>query len=207
MIRFTAKLFLLVPTVVGYLWDKVLGFCVKKQMKSCGRNVYIRPSLSNIKGYHNMTIGDNAIINRGATIYCTDAPLYVGNNLVLGPNLTIMTGDHRYDVIGVFIRDQHAKLSENDQPVIIEDEIWAGANVTILKGVTVGRGSIIASGAILTKSCPPYSINGGIPAKVLKFRFSVDEVLEHEKVLYPESERLTREQLEQQRDEYPLKRK
>lgn len=58
-----------------------------------------------------------------------------------------------------------------DQPVVIEDDVWVGANVTILKGVTIGHGSVVAAGAVVTKSCPPYSIIGGVPAKVLRKRF------------------------------------
>lgn len=58
--------------------------------------------------------------------------------------------------------------------------MWVGSNVTILKGVTIGRGSVIAAGAVVTKSCPPYSIIGGVPAKVLKARFTPDEIKEHE---------------------------
>ena len=65
--------------------------------------------------------------------------------------------------------------------------------------MTVGRGSIIAAGAVLTKSVPPYSIVGGVPAKVLKYRFSIDECLEHERKLYAVDKRFTREQLEQSR--------
>ena len=58
-----------------------------------------------------------------------------------------------------------------DQPVVIEDDVWVGANVTILKGVTIGHGSVVAAGAVVTKSCPPYSIIGGVPAKILRKRF------------------------------------
>ena len=58
-----------------------------------------------------------------------------------------------------------------NQPVVIEDDVWVGANVTILKGVTIGHGSVVAAGAVVTKSCPPYSIIGGVPAKVLRRRF------------------------------------
>ena len=92
------------------------------------------------------------------------------------------------------------KSVEDDKDVVIEGDSWIGINVTILAGVTIGRGSVIAAGAVVTKSCPPYSIIGGIPAKVLKYRFSIDEVLEHEKLLYPEEERLSREELNKQRE-------
>ena len=72
------------------------------------------------------------------------------------------------DVVGKFIMDSHEKLPKNDAPVIIEDDVWAGANITILKGVTIGRGCVIAAGAVVNKSMPPYSIIGGVPARVLK---------------------------------------
>lgn len=56
--------------------------------------------------------------------------------------------------------------------------------MTILKGVTIGRGSVVAAGAVVTKSCPPYSIIGGVPAKVIKQRFSPEEIVKHESILY-----------------------
>nr|WP_143033346.1 DapH/DapD/GlmU-related protein [Prevotellamassilia timonensis] len=54
--------------------------------------------------------------------------------------------------------------------VIIEDDCWIGFNVIILPGVTIGKGSIIGAGAVVTKSIPPYSVAGGVPAKVIKSR-------------------------------------
>lgn len=79
--------------------------------------------------------------------------------------------------------DSKEKLPENDAPVVIEDDVWIGANVTILKGVTIGRGSVVAAGVVVTKSCPPYSIIGGVPAKVLKMRFTPEEIVKHESIL------------------------
>ena len=73
--------------------------------------------------------------------------------------------------------------------VFIESDVWAGTNVTILKGVTIGRGSIIASGAVVTKSVPPYSIVGGVPAKVLKKRFDEETIEKHEKLLAERKEK------------------
>ena len=171
----------------------------KRSMKHCGKGVYLRPMSSDLKGLWNMSVGDGSSIPKGSTFYCTEAPLTIGRKVIFGPRPTIITGDHRIDALGKFIMDSTEKLPDNDAPVTVEDDVWAGANITILKGVTIGRGSVIAAGAVVTRSCPPYSIIGGVPAKVLKFRFTVDEVIEHERLLYPEDMRLAREELERQR--------
>lgn len=164
-------------------------------MKYCGKGVYIRPTSSDLKGLWNLSIGDYSSIPKGSVFYCTEAPLTIGSKVIFGPRPTIITGDHNIDVIGKFIIDSHEKRPENDAPVVIEDDVWTGANITILKGVTIGRGSVVAAGAVVTKSFPPYSIIGGVPAKVLKYRFSVDEVLVHEQLLYPEDKRFSRKEL------------
>lgn len=107
----------------------------------------------------------------------------IGKKVIFGPHPTIITGGHRIDVVGKYIMDSKEKLPENDAPVVIEDDVWIGANVTRLKGVTIGRGSVVAAGAVVTKSCPPYSIIGGVPAKVLKMRFTPEEIVKHESIL------------------------
>lgn len=182
-----------------YLFDKVYALLVKCCFKSCGSGVYMRPSSCDFKGLGNMTIGNNVSIPRGATFYSTEARLIIRDNVIFGPRPTIITGDHRIDVIGVPIISSHEKLPENDADVIIEEDVWIGANVVILKGVTIGRGSVVAAGAVVNKPCPPYSIIGGVPAKVLKFRFSVEEILKHEELLYPVDKRYTKEYIENKR--------
>lgn len=183
-----------------YIWDRLWSPIYKHSMKYCGKNVYLRPMSSDLKGLSNMSIGERSSIPKGSTFYCTKAPLTIGKNVIFGPRPTIITGDHRVNVIGKYIIDNHDKLPENDLPVIIEDDVWTGANVTILKGVTIGRGTIIAAGAVVTKSCPPYSIIGGVPAKIIKYRFTVNEIIEHEKKLYPESKRFNLEDLKRLRE-------
>ena len=176
--------------------DNLMSKWYKSQMKSCGNNVSFHPSTSVYFGLENLSLGNNVSIPRFAHIFCTDAPLTIGNNVIFGPAPTSVTGDHRIDVIGKPIFFSLEKLPENDAPVIIEDDVWIGAHVTILKGVTIGRGSVVAAGGIVNKSTPPYSISGGVPARVIKFRFTIDEILEHERILYPENERYTLEELE-----------
>lgn len=112
--------------------------------------------------------------------------------------LKVITGNHERRV-GRFFRtiglDEKVAGLEGD--VIVEEDCWIGVNVTLLMGVTVRRGSTVAAGAVVSKSTPPYSINGGIPCKFIKFYWTIDQILEHEAQLYPEEERYTREQLEE----------
>lgn len=188
--------------VLPYLYDKVLFWFYRRAMRHCGEGVYMRPSQSDMKGLHNLSVGDGTSIPKGSVFYCTQAPLTIGKKVIFGPRPTIITGDHRIDIIGKYIIDvtdeekkslrvkvEGLKINDDgsingspyDLPVVIEDDVWVGANVTILKGVTIGRGSVVAAGAVVTRSCPPYSIIGGVPAKVLKMRFTPEEIEEHER--------------------------
>ena len=74
-------------------------------------------------------------------------------------------------------------MPENDANVVIEKGAWIGCNVTILKGVTIGTGAVIGAGSLVTKSIPPYAIAVGSPARVVKCRFTEDEIEKHEKIL------------------------
>ncbi|WP_395050186.1 acyltransferase [Flavobacterium sp.] len=185
-----------------YIKDKIASYFYKKKMIFCGRNVRLKPSTSVYFGLENLSIGNDVSIPRFAHIFCTEAPLTIGNKVVFGPAPIIVTGNHRIDVVGKFIVDSIEKLPENDKEVIIEDDVWVGANVTILMGVIIGRGSVIAAGCVVNKSCPPYSIIGGIPSKVLKFRFTVNEIINHELILYPMEKRLKKDELEKTRRLY-----
>ena len=84
--------------------------------------------------------------------------------------MLVSGGDYRFNIPGRYIDTiiDEEKLPENDADVVFEGDNWIGMNVTILNGVTVGFGSVIAASSVVTKSIPPYSIAGGVPAKVLK---------------------------------------
>ena len=101
--------------------------------------------------------------------------------IVISRNIGKIMFVNEYDKVKMTVDD---KLPENDMPVVIEDDVWCGANVTILKGVTIGRGSVIAAGAVVTQSFPPYSIIGGVPAKLLKRRFTEEQAKENDRILY-----------------------
>lgn len=169
-----------------YMWDKMWAPVWKHCMKHCGTGVFLRPMSCDIKGIENLSVGDGTLIPKGSTFYCTRAELKIGKKVIFGPKPTIITGDHRIDIVGKYVIDvtDDEKLPEQDAPVTIEDGCWIGANVTILKGVTLGRGCVVAAGAVVTKSYPPYSIIGGVPARLIKMRFTPKEIEEHERILY-----------------------
>lgn len=179
-----------IKDIFEFIKDKFWAFFIKKAMGSCGQNVMIKPSSSIFKGIENFYFANNIRIARNAVIYSTEAKVIIGEKVGIAPYLKIITGNHRFNKVGHFMFDaDFDKNKEDDKDVIIEGDSWVGVNVTILAGVTIGRGSIIAAGAVVNKSCPPYSIIGGVPAKLIKFRFDIDQIIQHESLLYPEEKR------------------
>lgn len=87
----------------------------------------------------------------------------------MGPNVSIYSAGHETSVLS------RVKFVEFGHPIRIEDDCWIGGGVTILPNVTIGRGSTVGAGAVVTKSIPPYSVALGAPARVVKTLPSVEE--------------------------------
>lgn len=145
--------------------------------------------------FANIRVGDDVFIGPGAMFIAANTTIEIGNKVMFGPGVTILGGDHNTSVLGRFMYDVKEKRAGDDQPVIIEDDVWVGARAVILKGVRVGRGAIIAAGAVATKNVPPYSVTGGSPARVLKWRWTVDQIIAHEEQIYPVARRLSASEL------------
>ena len=166
---------------------------MRRLFGSYGRNFIFCPD--DTFSYETIHVGEDVYIGQGACFRAARTTLTIGNKVMFGPGVTIMGGDHNTSVVGKYMANVRDKRPEDDQPVVIEDDVWVGCNATILKGVTISRGSIIAAGAVVTKSIPAYSIAGGVPAKVIRRRWSTEEILEHEKSLYSEADRLSEAEL------------
>lgn len=112
-----------------------------------------------------------------------------GEKLVVGDYVCIATGvlfimgnNHQIQTITTFPFHSHGSAqspldSQSKGPIIVNDEVWIGTNCLILSGVNIGKGAIIAAGAVVTKDIPPYAIVGGNPARIIKYRFS-PEIIE-----------------------------
>ena len=94
------------------------------------------------------------------------------------------------------------KTKEYDKDVVVNEDVWIGANVTILMGVTIGRGAVIGTGSVVRNSVPPYATVLGNPAKVVGFRFTPEEIIEHEKLLYPQEKQIPFEKLQNNHEKY-----
>lgn len=93
-----------------------------------------------------------------------DGPVAIGANVMMGPEVVIYTRNHKHNRKDIPMIQQGY---ENCKPVVISDDVWIGRRVIILPGVRVGTGSILAAGAVVAKDVEPYTIVGGVPAKII----------------------------------------
>jgi acetyltransferase-like isoleucine patch superfamily enzyme len=110
---------------------------------------------------HHSFIGCNAVLGAGGGIR-------IGNNVLIGQSVNIHAENHNYLDCNRLIREQGVSYAE----VVIEDDVWIGSKATILTGVTVGRGTVIGAGAVVTECVPQFSVAVGVPARVVSTRDS-----------------------------------
>ena len=174
--------------------DRVLMFIYRELFASCGKGVYFYPTKSYFF-YKTISVGNKVYIGPGAMFLASDSSIKIGDKVMFGPNVSVIGGNHSTHIIGKLMADY--KLSDknpsDDKPIIIEEDVWVGSGAYILSGVTIRRGSIIAAGSVVTKEVPPYVIMGGVPARVIKPRWSVEEIIKHEELAYSPESRLPKE--------------
>lgn len=112
-------------------------------------------------GSGDVVIGHHTLVGMSNVII---GPVTLGNHIILAQHVVMSGLNHIYEDISRPIVDQNVRTA----PIVIEDDCWIAANVVITAGVTIGKHSIIAAGAVVTKDVPPYSIAAGNPAKVIK---------------------------------------
>lgn len=104
------------------------------------------------------------------------------NNLKIGnccsiadETIFLLDGEHQINSISTFpfkqIVCRSSFDSESKGNIVVSDDVWIGYGATILSGVHIGQGAVVAAGAVVTKNVPPYAVVGGVPAKVIKYRF------------------------------------
>ncbi len=159
-----------------------------------------------IKGIENVYLHENSHILGNSKIITTRAKFIMKKNSASAEGLTVVTGNHPIVKGEFFLQRGGAEDVQTAYDVIVEEDVGLYSNVTLLAGVTIGRGALIGSGTVCRKSIPPYAIVIGNPAKIIGFRFSPEETIEHELLLYPEDERLPLELLQKNYYKYFINR-
>ena len=184
------------------LWTFVLYPNVSSRAKLGFNNIILSPN--------NLIMYGNSSLKRDSVIMNGRAKFILKNNSGAAEELMVVTGNHM-SVVGLSLKQVTDKVKDNmdinhecDKDVIVEEDVWMGARVTLLPGIIVGRGAEVGTGTVVRANVPPYAVVVGNPAKVVGFRFTPDEIIEHEKKLYPEKERLSLEKLEKNYDKYYL---
>jgi maltose O-acetyltransferase len=147
----------------------------KKKLGQLGHSSWVSPFgtyLCEKKIY----IGNNVFIGKGAYLSASEG-IIIGNGVTIGPELMVMGGDHKFDVVGARICEIDTEGHNNR--IVIENDAWLGARVILLKNGKIGEGAIIGAGSVVTKEVPPYTIFAGNPAKLIRPRFTKDQLAEH----------------------------
>lgn len=130
----------------------------------------------------------------------SDKNLYIGSFCSIAENVVFLLGhEHYVDRLSTYPFKQRLGLSSDKDAfskgdIIVDDDVWLGYGVTIMSNVHIGQGAVVAAGAVVTKDVPPYAIVGGVPAKVLKYRFEPEMIEELLKINFSI---LTKEMIEE----------
>jgi galactoside O-acetyltransferase len=170
-----------IPTFIGI---RIRYYVYRKLFKRSEGMFYISQGVT-IKGFKNISIGANARFQAASYVHAIDASLTIGKDFILGTNSRldavrgdIKIGDYCMIAPNCVLRPDNHNFERTDVPIMMQgynigeinmaDDVWIGANSVILKDVTIGQGSIIAAGSVVTNNVKPWSIAAGNPAKIVK---------------------------------------
>jgi galactoside O-acetyltransferase len=173
-----------IPTFIG---ERLRYFGYKPFFKSVKGNFRIHEGVT-ILGFENIELGKNVTFMKNSYIYAHDngilkigdnfamnsnvqlgasfGKIVIGNNCAIAPNCVLRASNHNFDDVNIPFLQQGHKYGE----IIIEDDVWISSNCVITANTKIGKSSIIGAGAIVTKDVEPFSVMGGVPAKLIRKR-------------------------------------
>lgn len=147
---------------------RIRRFLTRRIFRKAGKAFNVEHGVFFASG-RDIEIGSNSGIGINSRV---SGPLTIGNDVMIGPEVMIFTQNHETSNLDIPMRLQTAPK----KAVIIGNDVWIAARVIILPGVTIGNGVIIGAGAVVTKDIPDFAVVGGVPAKILKYRYQKELV-------------------------------
>ena len=135
----------------------------------CGENITIEPNFFCDYGY-NLEFGENFYINHNS-VFLDCAKIVFGDNVFIGPNCGFYTAGHPV------VAEERNTFLEYANPICVGDNVWIGGNCVVLQGVTIGEGSVIGAGSVVTKDIPSNVVAFGNPCRVIRQITENDRIL------------------------------
>lgn len=193
--------------IITRIWHRAMSIIVKVKYRKVAHSAFIDHRVL-VYNKQNIILEECTNIDAGAVIMNTRAKFIMKKWSGAAIGLLAVTGNHM-QVVGKNLKQVTNKMKDEldtnhelDKDIVIEEDVWIASNVTLLSGVRIGRGGIVGASSVVRKSTPPYAIVAGNPSKVIGFRFSPEEIIEHEKVLYPKDKRLPVDMLTRNYNKY-----
>ena len=145
----------------------IINYVRGKKIAKIGKNSKVHPTVI-LRQAERIFIGDYCLINHNNILQGgkKTGKILIGDHVHCGPNVMMFAFNHATDSLDIPTINQ----DYYDGDIIIEDDVWIGAGSVILSGVKIGKGVVIASNSIINKDVPPFTVVGGVPAKILKYR-------------------------------------
>lgn len=118
-----------------------------------------------IDDYRNLVVGSDVSISKGAMFICAGG-VTLGDEAMIGYGAQLVTAGHTITDVGESMRFSGLTIA----PIVVERGAWVGAGAILLPGVTLGEGSVVAAGAVITKDVEPFTVVAGVPGKVVGSR-------------------------------------
>lgn len=147
-------------------------------------------------------IGEHVKVRAGFTFISKKSKLIIGKFSAIATGVTVVTGNHQptvgvpHNLLGLY------HINDHEKDMVIEEEVWVGVNATLIHGTRLSRGVIVGACSLVNKYVPPYAVVAGIPAKIIAVKFTKEQIIEHEKALYKENERLNEHYLDELFEKY-----
>ena len=167
--------------------------CQHREFAQIGNHCQVMPNSNLVT--KNIYMEDFSRIQGQCNMISYRGKLIVKRYAAIASGVTIIPSSHTPTVgLPQFLSYTH--VNDKDETIVVGEDAWVGASSILLSHCSIGRGAVVAAGAVVSKEVPPYAVVAGIPAKIIASRFTIDQILDHEKILYPPEERMTRKELE-----------
>jgi maltose O-acetyltransferase len=149
-------------------WDvvkRLRGYYYRQLLARAGENLSISDGVR-INNPQMVSVGNNCYLGAGVQFYPWNERLTIGDNVLIAAGVRMITRKHGFADVEIPMSEQ----GYTNAPIVIENDVWIGFQAIILPGVTVGQGSIVGAGAVVSRDVEPYSIVGGVPARLIRKR-------------------------------------